>query len=55
MATPPTQQTEEGTFRILHVDDEPEFAELVSIFLEREDDRFEIVQATNASNGLDQL
>lgn len=55
MATPPFQQTEEGTFRILHVDDEPEFAEMVSVFLEREVDRFEIVQATSASNGLDQL
>lgn len=50
-----SQQTDEGTFRILHVDDEPEFTELVSIFLEREDDRFEIVQATSASNGVDKL
>lgn len=51
----PSQQTEDGTFRVLHVDDEPNFTELVCIFLEREDDRFEIVQATSASNGLDQL
>ncbi|GAA0510732.1 PAS domain S-box-containing protein [Halorubrum aquaticum] len=52
-ATSPSQRTEEGTFRVLHVDDEPGFTELVSVFLEREDDRFEIVQATSASNGLD--
>ncbi|WP_324254844.1 response regulator [Halapricum desulfuricans] len=50
-----SQQTEEGTFRVLHVDDKPDLLEMVSIFLEREDDRFEIVQATSASNGLDQL
>ena len=51
----PFQQTEQGTFRILHVDDESDFTELVSVFLEREDDRFEIVQATSASNGLNRL
>jgi len=50
-----SQQTDEGTFRVLHVDDEPDFTELVSTFLEREDDRFEIVQATSASNGVDKL
>ena len=55
METSPLQQTKEGRFRVLHVDDEPEFTELVSIFLKREDDRFEIVQATSASNGLDKL
>lgn len=55
MATAPSHQTEEGTFRVLHVDDQPAFTELVSKFLEREDDRFEIVQATSASNGLAQL
>ncbi|MFC6988693.1 response regulator [Haloplanus sp. GCM10025708] len=43
------------TFRILHVDDEPDLSEMVGIFLERADDRFEIVQANSASNGLDHL
>ena len=52
---PSTNQTDKGTFRVLHVDDEPGFLELVSIFLEREDDRFAVVQATSASNGLNQL
>lgn len=50
-----SQQTDEGAFRVLHVDDDPDFTEMVSIFLEREDNRFEIVQATRASNGLDKL
>lgn len=45
----------EQTFRVLHVDDEPELLEIVGIFLEREDDRFSVVQATSASIGLDQL
>ena len=55
MATSPSQQTNEGTFRILHVDDEPDLSEMVCIFLGRADERFEIVQATSASMGLDQL
>ena len=40
---------------ILHVDDEPDFAELVAIYLQRQDDRFEIESATSASDGLDRL
>ena len=55
MATSSSHQTEEGTFRVLHVDDEPELSEMVGIFLRRADERFEIVQATSASMGLDQL
>ncbi|MFB6080699.1 MAG: response regulator [Haloferacaceae archaeon] len=38
--------------QVLHVDDEPDFAELVAIFLEREDDRFEVETATSVSEGL---
>ncbi|WP_418286178.1 response regulator [Halorubrum sp. DTA46] len=55
MPTSSSQQTEEGTFRVLHVDDEPELSEIVGIFLERADDRFAVVQATSASDGLDHL
>mgnify|MGYP000631001913 CR=1 FL=1 len=44
-----------GTIRVLHVDDEPDFAELAATFLEREDERFEVETATSASDGLDQL
>ena len=53
--TSASQQTEEGTFRVLHVDDDPGFLEMVGMFLEREDERFAVVQATSASNGLDHL
>jgi PAS domain S-box-containing protein len=43
------------TIRILHVDDEPDFADMAGMFLEREDDRFSIDTATSASEGLKQL
>ena len=41
--------------RILHVDDESDFAELVAIYLRREDERFEIESVTSARDGLDRL
>jgi CheY-like chemotaxis protein len=41
--------------RILHVDDEPDLAELASTFLEREDERFTVVTATSASQGREML
>jgi len=41
--------------RVLHVDDEPDLAELAASFLTREDDRFEIETATSAAEGLDRL
>jgi PAS domain S-box-containing protein len=44
-----------GAIRVLHVDDEPDFAEMVAGFLEREDDRLVVDTATNVSDGLDQL
>lgn len=40
---------------VLHVDDEPDFAELVSIYLQREDDGVEIESVTSASDGLARL
>lgn len=43
------------SIRVLHVDDEPDFAELAATFVEREDDRFDIQTATSASEGLDSL
>ena len=39
--------------RILHVDDDPGFAEMAAEFLERADDRFETVIATSARDGLE--
>jgi PAS domain S-box-containing protein len=41
--------------RILHVDDEPDFAEMVATFVEREDERSEIETVTSAGEGLDRL
>jgi PAS domain S-box-containing protein len=44
-----------GSICILHVDDEPDFAEMAADFLEREDERFVIETATSATEELDQL
>jgi PAS domain S-box-containing protein len=41
--------------RLLHVDDDVGFAEMVSAFLEREDDRFEVETATSPSEAHDRL
>jgi len=41
--------------RVLHVDDDPDFAEMAATFLEREDDRFEVLTATSVDAGLDRL
>jgi len=41
--------------RILHVDDEPDFAETAARFVKREDDRVEVITETDASAGLDLL
>ncbi len=37
---------------LLHVDDQPDFGELVATFLERENDRFGVTTATTADDGL---
>ncbi|WP_338738929.1 PAS domain S-box protein [Haloplanus salilacus] len=41
--------------RILHVDDEPDFADLTGTVLEREDDRFIVETATSADEGLERI
>jgi len=41
--------------QVLHVDDEPDFADLTATFLEREDDRFSIETAPSADEGLERL
>ncbi len=41
--------------QILHVDDEPDFADLTSTFLERESDRFTVEAATSADEGLERI
>jgi len=43
--------TTTDTIRVLHVDDEPEFTELVATFLEREDDRIDVRTATSPDDG----
>ena len=44
-----------NTIRVLHVDDEPDFADLAATFLQREDDRFDTETATSATEGLERL
>lgn len=41
--------------RILHVDDDPDFAAVSATFVEREDDRFTVETVTSATEGLDRL
>ncbi|PSQ50051.1 hypothetical protein BRD19_01960, partial [Halobacteriales archaeon SW_7_65_23] len=41
--------------RVLHVDDDPNFAELTGKFLEQESEQFQVVTETHASNALDRL
>lgn len=41
--------------RVLHVDDEPDLAELAATFLERIDDRLVVETETRAQDGLDRL
>ena len=43
------------TIRVLHVDDEPDFAALAARFLERADERLVVETATGASEGLEYL
>jgi PAS domain S-box-containing protein len=45
----------EANIHILHVDDEPDFAELTAEFLKQEDDIFTITTATSAREGLTHL
>jgi CheY-like chemotaxis protein len=39
--------------QILHVDDEPDFADLAATFLERIDENFAVETATSAQDGLE--
>lgn len=45
----------EGPIRVLHVDDEPSFADMVSALLERGDDRFDVETVTNAAEAESRL
>jgi signal transduction histidine kinase/DNA-binding response OmpR family regulator len=48
-------ETEAESINVLHVDDEPDFAEMTATVLERQDERFRIDTATSATAGLDHL
>jgi PAS domain S-box-containing protein len=41
--------------QVLHVDDDPDFADIAATFLEREDDEFVVETATSAAAALDRL
>jgi PAS domain S-box-containing protein len=43
------------SIRVLHVDDEPAFADIAADLLEREDERIQVITETTASDGLDVL
>ena len=47
--------TATDAIRVLHVDDDPEFAGMAATFLEREDGRLVVETATDADEGLDRL
>ncbi|WP_255152489.1 hybrid sensor histidine kinase/response regulator [Halorarius halobius] len=44
-----------GGIRVLHIDDEPGFAEMAAVHTEREDDRLSVEAATSASEGLERF
>jgi PAS domain S-box-containing protein len=44
-----------GPTTVLHVDDDPDFADLVAVALEREDDAFEVLTETSVEAGMDRL
>jgi PAS domain S-box-containing protein len=46
---------DQSRIRVLHVDDEPEFAETAAAFIEREDDRLAVETAGSAEEGLARL
>ncbi|ERG94109.1 PAS domain S-box protein [Haloquadratum walsbyi] len=50
-----TQVEHEDTIRVLHVDDQLDFADMATTFLERENDRFETETIASASEGLARL
>lgn len=47
--------TKPSSIDVLHVDDDPEFADLVATFLERESDAIEVITANSPSEGLSVL
>ena len=52
---PTTDGGDDGSIRIIHVEDNPDLADLTATFLTREDSRFAVETAHEASEALDQL
>jgi PAS domain S-box-containing protein len=50
-----TERQASEAIRILHVDDDIDFAEMATAFVEREDDRFEVETANSVNDGLARL
>ena len=50
-----TMSDSTDTIHVLHVDDEPNLADVAATFLEREDDRIQVETATSANEGLELL
>jgi len=44
-----------GSIQVLHIDDEPNFADLTADFLERESDDFDVKTTTQPTNGLERI
>ena len=49
------QEPAQRSITVLHVDDDPDFSELVSIYLERESQALEVLTETNVDDALDTL
>ena len=47
--------TGNGSIRVLHVDDDPDFATLAATFVEQQDDRFDVESVPGATEALDRL
>lgn len=47
--------SETANISVLHVDDDPDFADLAASMLRREDDRFTVATVTSANEGLERL
>ncbi|PSP86571.1 hybrid sensor histidine kinase/response regulator [Halobacteriales archaeon QS_1_68_17] len=55
MARPLSATHGDETIRVLHVDDDPGLSDVTAEFLERENDRLEVVTETSATEGLERL
>lgn len=45
----------DGPINVLHVDDEPDFADMTATFLERQDDRLDVTPETHGEAALNRI